>query len=127
MPVTFSKIEHTGQDSEHLGKYPRVNRINKGTETDGQAYRVKKTNVKLCCGDRLPTNITFQVLRLSTFVFTKCSEKKYLRLYLLRTLKGFDWNIVGPASQTVVQHYISIGPKYRVIWCFWRDVKTSPA
>ena len=23
---------------------------------------------------------------------------------------------VGPASQTVAQHYISIGPMYRVIW-----------
>ena len=28
------------------------------------------------------SNITFQVLRLSTFVFNKCSEKKYSRLYL---------------------------------------------
>ena len=27
-------------------------------------------------------DITFQVLRLSTFVFNKCSEKKYSRLYL---------------------------------------------
>ena len=57
-------------------------------------------------------NITFLVLRLSTFVFNK----------------GFDWNNVGTASQTVAQHYISIGPMYRVIWCFWRrDAKASPA
>ena len=36
------------------------------------------------------------------------------------TVKGFDWNNIGQASQTVAQHYISIGPMYRVIWCFWR-------
>ena len=40
---------------------------------------------------------------------------------------GFDWNNVGPALQTVAQHYISIGPMYRVIWCFWRrDRKRHP-
>ena len=43
------------------------------------------------------------------------------------SLKGFDWNNDGPASQTVAQHYISIGPMYCVIWCFWRqDVKRHP-
>ena len=43
------------------------------------------------------------------------------------SLKGFSWNSAGPASQTVAQHYISIGPLYRVIWCFWRrNVKASP-
>ena len=35
---------------------------------------------------------------------------------MIKSLKGFGWNIVGPASQTVAQHDISIGPMYRVIW-----------
>ena len=65
------------------------------------------------------SNITFQVLKLSTFVFTKCSEIiLFTIVYVVKSLKGFDWNNVGPASQTVAQHYISIGPMYRVIWCF---------
>ena len=46
-------------------------------------------------------NITLQLLRLSTFVFTKCSEKNKSRLYLwlfvVKTLKGFSWKNVGPA------------------------------
>ena len=42
-------------------------------------------------------------------------------------LKGFGWNIIGPASQPVAQHHISIGLMYRVIWCFWhRDRKRQP-
>ena len=75
-------------------------------------------------------NITFQVLRLSTFAFNKCSEKKIFTiiLFVVKSLEGFGWNNIGPALQTVAQHYISIGPMYRVIWCFWRrDVKASPA
>ena len=41
--------------------------------------------------------------------------------------KGFGWYNVGPVSQTVAQHYISIGPMYCVIWCFWRrDRKRHP-
>ena len=39
--------------------------------------------------------------------------------YSDQTVKGFDWNNIGQASQTVAQLYISIGPMYRVIWCFW--------
>ena len=78
-------------------------------------------------------NITFKVLRLSTFVSNKCSEKKNIFTILfvvnmVKSLRGFGWNNVGPASQTVVQHYISIGPMYGVIWCLWRrDVKVLPA
>ena len=59
-------------------------------------------------------NITFQVLRLSraTFVFNKCSEKKiFTIIFVVKSLKGFGWNNVGPASlasQTVAHHYISI-------------------
>ena len=36
-------------------------------------------------------------------------------IFVIRSLKGQGWNNVGPASQTVAQHYISIGPMYRVI------------
>ena len=31
------------------------------------------------------------------------------------SLKSFDWTNVGPASQTVTNHYITIGPRYHVI------------
>ena len=55
-------------------------------------------------------NITFEVPKLSTFVFKKSSEKKYSRLYMVKSLKGFGWNIVGPAPQTVAQHYFTIHP-----------------
>ena len=69
------------------------------------------------------SNITFQVLSLSSFVFNKCLEKIiFTIIFVVKSLKGFGWNNIGPAaaSQTVAQHYISIGPMYRVIWCFWR-------
>ena len=32
-----------------------------------------------------------------------------------KLVKGFGWDNVGPASQTVANHYISIRPMYRVI------------
>ena len=71
------------------------------------------------------SNITFQILRLSTFVFNKSSEIIiFTIIFVVKSVKGFGWNIVSPASQTVAQHYISIGPMYRVIRCFWpRDFK----
>ena len=74
------------------------------------------------------SNITFQVLRLGTFVFNKCSKKNiFTIIFGLKMLKGFWLNYVGPASQTVAQHCISIGPMHRVIWCFWRrDKKRHP-
>ena len=34
---------------------------------------------------------------------------------MVKSLKGFGWNIVGPASQSVAQHYFTIGPMYCVI------------
>ena len=37
-------------------------------------------------------------------------------LTLDRQIKGFGWNNVGATSQTVAQHYFTIGPMYRVIW-----------
>ena len=67
------------------------------------------------------SNITFQVPRLSTFIFKKFSEMIiFTNIFVVKSLKGFGWNNVCPASQMVAQHYISIGPIYRVIWCFWR-------
>ena len=32
-----------------------------------------------------------------------------------KSIKGFGWNKVGPASWTVAQHYFTFGPMYRVI------------
>ena len=61
-------------------------------------------------------DITLQVLKFSTFVFTSVQKKKYSRLYLLLGAFGFGWNNGGPVSQTVAQHYLTIGPMYRVIW-----------
>ena len=81
------------------------------------------------CGKRLTflyttplnkSNVTSQVLRLRrpTFVFKKCSEIiLFTILFVVKSLKGCGWNNVGPASQTVAQHYISFGTMYRVIWC----------
>ena len=60
-------------------------------------------------------NITFQVLMLSTLVFNKCSEKKITIIFVVKSLKDFGLNNVGPASQTLAQHYFTIGPMYRVI------------
>ena len=55
-------------------------------------------------------NITFQVLRSSTFV-----QKKITIILMVKSLKGFGWTNVRPASQRVAQHYFIIGPMYRVI------------
>ena len=35
-------------------------------------------------------------------------------IFVVKGLKGFDWNNVGPASQTVAQYYFTIGLMYRV-------------
>ena len=57
---------------------------------------------------------------LSTLVFRKSVQKKIVTIiFVVKSVKGFGWNNVGPASQTVAQHYISIGSMYRVIWCLW--------
>ena len=58
-------------------------------------------------------HIAFQVLRLSSFIFTK---KKFTIIFLVKSSKCFDWNNVGPALQTVAQHYFTIRPIYHVIW-----------
>ena len=58
-------------------------------------------------------NITFQFLRLGTFVLKKCSENKIVKIiFVVKSSKDFGWNIISPATQTVVQHYISTGPIY---------------
>ena len=41
------------------------------------------------------SNMTLQVLRLNTFVFNKCSEKKITIIFVVKSLKGFGWNNVG--------------------------------
>ena len=62
------------------------------------------------------SNITFEVPRLSTFVFKKSSEKSvFTIIFVVKSLNGFGWNNVGPASQKVAQRYFTIGPMYRVI------------
>ena len=58
-------------------------------------------------------NITFEVPRLSTFVFKKSSEKNIFKIIFV--VKGFSWNNFGPALETVAQHYYAIEPMYRVI------------
>ena len=56
-------------------------------------------------------NITFEVPRLSTFVCKKSLEKKiFTIIFMVESLNGFGWRNVGPASQTVAQHYFIIGP-----------------
>ena len=52
------------------------------------------------------SNKTFHVLTLNTFVFNKCSEIIiFTIIFVVKSkisLKGFDWNNVGPAAQTVL-------------------------
>ena len=55
------------------------------------------------------SNITFEVPRLSTFVFEKSSEKKIIFIFVVKSLKGSGWDNVGTASQTVAQHYPDSG------------------
>ena len=54
---------------------------------------------------------------------TTCSEIIiFTIIFVVKSLKDFGWNNVGPASQTVALHYISIGPMYRVIWCYLSNI-----
>ena len=51
-----------------------------------------------------------------SFVFKKSSEKKKFKIiFMVKSLKGFGLNNVGPALQMVAQHYFKIGPMYRVM------------
>ena len=36
-------------------------------------------------------------------------------IFVAKSLQSFGWNNVGPASQTVAQHYFIIDPMYRII------------
>ena len=49
-------------------------------------------------------NIMFQVLRLSTLSLTSVQKKS-------------SHDYICGQERTVAQHYINIGPMYRVIWC----------
>ena len=61
-------------------------------------------------------NITFELPRLSTFVLKKSSEKnKCMIIFVVKSIKGFGKNNVGPASQTVTRHYFIVGAMYCVI------------
>ena len=62
------------------------------------------------------SNITFEVPGISTFLPRKSLEKKiFTIIFVAMSPKGFGWNNVGSASQTVTQNYFKIGPMYRVI------------
>ena len=69
-------------------------------------------------------NITVEVTRLSILVFKKSLEKI---IFVVKSLKGFGWKNVGSASQTVAQHYFTIGPMYHVIRVVaFRGMKCHP-
>ena len=54
-------------------------------------------------------NITFEVPRLSTFVFKKSSEKNiFTIIFVGKSLKGFGWSNVGTASQRVAHGVICV-------------------
>ena len=58
---------------------------------------------------------------------TELQKKIFTIILVVRSLKGFGWNNVGPASQTVAQHYFTIGPMYRVIRVVaFRGIKRHP-
>ena len=59
------------------------------------------------------SNITFQVARLNGCVLKK--KNIFTIIFVIESLKGFNWNNIGQASQTVAQHYSSIGSMYRFI------------
>ena len=73
-------------------------------------------------------NKTFEVHRLNTYVFKKSSEKNILTIiFVVKSRKGFGWNNVGPASQTVAHQFCTIGPMYRVIRVVaFRGIKRHP-
>ena len=70
-------------------------------------------------------SITFEVRLLSTFLFTKCPEKMHSFLNISIIAYGLEY--CWPSVADGYHNYISIGPMYRVIWCFWRrDEKRHP-
>ena len=75
------------------------------------------------------SNITFKIPRSSTFVIKKSLEKKiFTIIFVVKSLNGFGCNTAGPASQTMAQHYFTIGSMYHVIRVVaFRGMKASPA
>ena len=69
----------------------------------------------LCTAVRMNmSNITFEVAWGRTVAFLKSVRKNNIHEYTCdKSLKGYGWNSVDPASQTVAHNYISIGPMYR--------------
>ena len=67
------------------------------------------------------SNITFWVLRLSTFVFNKmCSEIIiFTIIFVAESLKGIGWNNVGQHRRQWSSFTSALG-MYRVFVCFWR-------
>ena len=75
------------------------------------------TVIQFCQNMAVTVSEPCDVIRVD--VLNKYSEKNiFTIIFVVKSPKGFGWNNVGPASPTVAQHYISIGPMYRAIWCF---------
>ena len=69
-------------------------------------------------------NRAFEFPRLSTFVFKSSEKNIFTIIFVVKNFKGFGGNNVGPASQTVAQHYFTFGPMYRFIRVVaFRDTK----
>ena len=55
-------------------------------------------------------NITYEVPRLSTFVFKKFSEKnRFTIIYVVKSLRGFGWDNIGPGNWANVSCYPGSG------------------
>ena len=59
---------------------------------------------------------TVDIFKVKYFRVEKIFRKKiFTIIFVVRSLMSFDWNNVGSASETVAQHYLKIGPMYRVV------------
>ena len=90
--------------SDWLGKRPHKLIHSHIISTYVTTVQGNKVCISTVCGKHLMnmSNITFEVPGLSTVVFKKSSEKNILMIiFVVKSLNGFDWNNVGPASQTV--------------------------
>ena len=66
-------------------------------------------NVSVWCDGMSKCKLIFNQ---SVKAYYMCTKK---RCWYFATFKGFGWNNVGPASQTVIQHYFTTGLMYRVV------------
>ena len=72
-------------------------------------------------------NVTFEVPRLSTLMFKKSLEKNiFTIIFVVKSLKGFGWNNVGPASQTVANINSQLGQSIVLSGQWLSGHKTSP-